>query len=202
MLRRPLPLNRLRQLRERPQPQQLARRSSQASRASRIGRVTSKLPRRLQKYTNGLRNSPISYVVSFLILHEITALVPLWALFALFHYTTFVPITYVTEDFGGNVQSGIARFESYFRRRGWFGFGQEQATGPEPAAETQDTSHTEDILDRCKKGERKYEVLVEVALAYAMTKALLPIRIIGSVWATPWFAGVLMRIKGMMIRKP
>lgn len=31
-------------------------------------------------------------------------------------------------------------------------------------------------------------VVVEFATAYAITKALLPVRLVGSVWATPWFA--------------
>lgn len=30
--------------------------------------------------------------------------------------------------------------------------------------------------------------MVELATAYAITKALLPLRLVLSVWATPWFA--------------
>lgn len=33
--------------------------------------------------------------------------------------------------------------------------------------------------------------MVEFATAYAVTKALLPVRLVGSVWATPWFARVV-----------
>jgi hypothetical protein len=44
----------------------------------------------------------------------------------------------------------------------------------------------------------RYRVVVEVALAYALTKVLLPVRIVASVWATPWFAGVLMRLRGVV----
>lgn len=34
-------------------------------------------------------------------------------------------------------------------------------------------------------------ILVEVATAYAITKVFLPVRILCSVWATPWFARVV-----------
>lgn len=172
---------------------------------SRLDRFTAKLPRPLRKYTNGLRNAPVSHVVSFMILHEITAIVPLLGLFALFHYTNYVPITYMMDHFGTYVQSGVARFERYFRRKGWFGFGQEGETTVIIAeTDTGATSQTQagDVMEKWHSGDRKYRILVEVALAYAVTKALLPIRIIGSVWATPWFAGMLMRIKTRLTRKP
>lgn len=41
-----------------------------------------------------------------------------------------------------------------------------------------------------KFSERGTRVVVEVATAYAVTKALLPVRIMLSLWATPWFARV------------
>lgn len=178
--------------------------STEASGISRLDRLTSRLPKRLQKYTNGLRNAPVSHVVSFMILHELTAIVPLFGLFALFHYTTYVPISYMTEHFGEYVQGGVYRFEKYFKRKGWFGFGQEDSsTSPQltPGTTSQD-AHVEDAIQRWEKGEQKYKILVEVALAYAITKALLPVRIIGSVWATPWFANILVRIKSSLARRP
>ncbi|KAK5993716.1 hypothetical protein PT974_07152 [Cladobotryum mycophilum] len=169
------------------------RTQSTEARASRLDRLTSKLPRRLQKYTNGLRNAPVSHIISFLILHEITAIAPLFGLFALFHYTNHVPVTYMTDHFGEYVQSGVSRFERYFQRKGWFGFRQEDNVGHK--------SQTEEAVQRWHSGEQKYRILVEVALAYAVTKALLPIRIIGSVWATPWFAGILVKLRSSLSRK-
>ncbi|KAG6002204.1 hypothetical protein E4U21_003335 [Claviceps maximensis] len=159
----------------------------QSSQASRIDRITARLPRRLQKYTDGLRNAPVSHIVSFLILHELTAIVPLFLLFTLFHYTTFVPVAYISAHFGNYLQAGITRFERYFSRKGWFGF--------QPEDVEKDLSNGVDALGKWDSGERKYRILVEVALAYAITKALLPVRIVGSVWATPWFAGVLIKLR-------
>jgi len=39
-------------------------------------------------------------------------------------------------------------------------------------------------------GEGGVRIVVEFATAYAITKALLPLRLILSVWATPWFARI------------
>lgn len=172
--------------------------------SSRIDRFTSKLPRRLQKYTTGLRNAPVSHVVSFLILHEITAIVPLFALLGVFHYTDYVPVSWMTEHFGTYVQGGVARFERYFARKGWFGFSRDDLDSDPSSsvgARSGSKEQTDEAMTRFQSGDQKYRILVEVALAYAVTKALLPVRIIFSVWATPWFAGTLMRVRGALSRK-
>ena len=178
--------------------------SRDPSRAARLDRIISRLPRPLQKYTNRLRDAPLSHVVSFLILHECTAIIPLFGLVGVFHYTNFVPVSYITEHFGEYVQSGVARFERYFTRKGWFGFGQDkQGTSAPTARDAEDARvHTEEVMERWNGGEAKYKILGEVALAYAVTKALLPVRIIGSVWATPWFARILVGARKALFRRP
>ncbi|CEJ89761.1 hypothetical protein VHEMI05586 [[Torrubiella] hemipterigena] len=175
--------------------------STQSSQASRIDRITARLPRPLRKYTTGLRNAPLSHVVSFLILHELTAILPLFGLFALFHYTSIAPIEYMTQHFGEYVQSGVSRFEKYFKKKEWFGFTKEDSTISKQETGNTTGAQTDDVLQKIATGDAKYTVLMEVALAYAITKALLPIRIIGSVWATPWFAKGLLRAKALITRK-
>lgn len=97
------------------------------------------------------------------------------------------------ENYGGSVREGVGRFERYFQRKGWFGFGAEDslegagAGGDEVA-----------VMDRWENPDGKYKIVVEVGLAYAITKALLPVRILASVWATPWFAGLLARVRGVL----
>ncbi|KAJ3490455.1 hypothetical protein NLG97_g5779 [Lecanicillium saksenae] len=174
--------------------------SESASRASKIDRITSKLPRRLQKYTQGLRNAPVSHVVSFLILHELTAIIPLVGLFALFHYTTYVPLTYVTEHFGSYVEAGVSRFEKYFSRKGWFGF-EKRASAEDGKAVEEKPEQPQDALSKWQTGDPKYKILVEVSLAYAITKALIPLRIVASAWATPWFAGVLIGLRKVVFKR-
>ena len=164
----------------------------QSSQAARVDKITSKLPKSLQKYTNGLRNAPVSHIIAFMILHELTAIVPLLALFGIFHYTDYVPISYVTDHFGESVQNGVKRYERYFARKGWFGFEKEDL---EKAKGKDEKLSDAEVMDKWNTGEAKYKVVVEVALAYAITKALLPLRIIGSVWATPWFAGWMGKVR-------
>lgn len=159
-----------------------------------MDRISARLPRPLRKYTDGLRNAPLSHVIAFLILHELTAIIPLVGLVALFHYTTLAPVNYMTEHFGAYVQSGVSRFEKYFKRKGWFGFEKEEK-GDDTAVPSSDHHSTDEVLQKVAGHDAKYKVLMDVALAYAITKALLPVRIIGSVWAAPWFARILLRTK-------
>ncbi|TDZ19240.1 Uncharacterized protein Cob_v007646 [Colletotrichum orbiculare MAFF 240422] len=191
-------------------------------------KILDRVPSRFQKYTSGLRKAPLSHIVAFLILHEITAIVPLLGLFGLFHYTNFLPLEYVTGHWAGYVRDGVGKAERYFSRKGWFGFGAEDrgtmtgeldATGCESeeverkwskeegavtgsvrhtsARPTDETAkNTQDLLEKWQQ-DGKYEVVVEVAIAWGITKALLPARILVSVWGTPWFAGVMGRARGL-----
>ncbi|KKY37011.1 putative mitochondrial seryl-trna synthetase [Diaporthe ampelina] len=169
-----------------------AARSKQQSRADRI---LSRLPRGMQGYAGRLRSAPLSHVVAFLVLHELTAVVPLLGLFGLFHYggASAAPIGYMMEHYGGYVRDGTARFERYFTRKGWFGFGQDD--GVEAARGVKGDDGDAAVMSRWQGSDEKYRIVVEVALAYAITKALLPARIVVSLWATPWFAGLMGRMR-------
>lgn len=78
----------------------------------------------------------------------------------------------------------MEKFGRYFRRKGWFGFSKEE----------EDTGNS-------RTSGTGARILVEVATAYAITKVLLPARIILSVWATPWFARVFIGKIGGGIRR-
>jgi len=166
----------------------------------RLERILSRLPRPLQRYTSCLRNAPVTHVAAFLILHEITAILPLFGLFGLFHfYPDHIPLGYLVSHWGGYVAEGVGRFERWFRRRGWFGF---EKTEPGKNGVVLETGEGEEQrLRELWERDRRYRAVVEIALAYAVTKVLLPVRIGVSLWATPWFAGVMMRIKGLFARK-
>lgn len=62
----------------------------------RAERVLNRVPKPFRKYTDGLRNAPVSHIVAFLTLHEITAIVPLVGLASLFHYTQWLPTVLVS----------------------------------------------------------------------------------------------------------
>lgn len=88
---------------------------------SRIDRVNRRLPRFLHKYTSALANAPLSHITSFLILHELTAIIPLFGLAGYFHYTHWLPPWFAE---GAWVLNGVERFGRYFRRKGWIRSGE------------------------------------------------------------------------------
>ncbi|TKA38269.1 hypothetical protein B0A54_09209 [Friedmanniomyces endolithicus] len=139
---------------------------------SRIARLEARLPRFLHRFTVPLRNAPVSHITAFLVLHELTAIVPLFGLAALFHYSNWLP-PFISE--GRWVTEGTERFGRYFRRKGWIS----EAEGDEVIGGGGQWWGT---------GEGGVRIVVEFATAYAITKALLPLRLVLSAWATPWFA--------------
>lgn len=158
---------------------------------SRVDRVLNRLPKFLHPWTNGLRAAPGSNVVAFLILHELTAIVPLVGLAGLFHYTNWLP-RYWTE--ARYISDGTEKFGRYFARKGWFGFERTEHAPVEVKEGVQHVGREEEIKETEERwGVRRESsrILVEVATAYAITKVFLPARIVASVWATPWFARVV-----------
>lgn len=85
---------------------------------SRLTRITSRLPRFLQRYTTPLISAPLTHISAFLLLHELTAIVPLFALAGIFHYTQWLP-PYISE--GKWISNGVEMFGNYFRKKGWLG---------------------------------------------------------------------------------
>src|SRR5436190_19801854 len=74
------------------------------------------VPKLLQKYTAALRNTPVSHITSFLLLHEITAVAPLFAFATYFHYSNWLP-SYIAD--WKWVSDGVEKFGRYFRKKGW-----------------------------------------------------------------------------------
>ncbi|KAL8831744.1 MAG: hypothetical protein Q9191_000672 [Dirinaria sp. TL-2023a] len=117
---------------------------------SRVESVNSKLPQFLRGYTKPLISAPLTHISAFLILHEVTAVVPILGFAAIFHYTNWLP-AYISE--WKWVSEGIQKFGSYARKKGWLG-----------NEETRNFRWWE-------KGEGGLKVVVEFATAYAITKA-------------------------------
>ena len=86
--------------------------------ARRFARFQARLPKFVQRYTIPLVDAPVTHISSFLILHEITAVVPLFALAGTFHYTGWVP-TLLGE--GKWLADNMERVGKYFRKKGWLG---------------------------------------------------------------------------------
>ncbi|RPA86992.1 hypothetical protein BJ508DRAFT_357465 [Ascobolus immersus RN42] len=128
----------------------------------------SRLPPSLQRYAAALRTAPVTHITSFLILHELTAIIPLFSL------TYFLHVS----GFGGTVlgwfpEERVARMKGYLVKKrdrdgwGWLGDIEGEEGG--------------------KGGKGGW--VVEILASYALVKAAIPARIAVSLWATPWFAG-------------
>ncbi|KAG9245413.1 mitochondrial seryl-tRNA synthetase [Calycina marina] len=183
--------------------------TKESRRRAQIGRLLSRLPRFLQPYTSTLRTAPTSSIISFLILHEITAVVPLLGLASLFHFGGYLPESWTEARY---IREGVEKFGRYFGRKGWFGF-TPASTGGEAKvavvggevrqgdAEELKSEWIEQVGSRWGVSEGSGRILVEFATAYAITKVFLPARILVSVWATPWFARVVLSKLGGGFRR-
>ncbi|KAJ5689304.1 hypothetical protein N7462_003696 [Penicillium macrosclerotiorum] len=162
-----------------PRPAQTASTDAQ----SRLRRFNDRLPRFLQSYTTPLLGAPVTHVTSFLILHEITAVVPLFGLVAAFHYGGWMPDLSSESGEGNAFDEGVKRFGRWLRKKGW-------------VDESDVTIVAEHEMIGVSQGGHKegagVRLVLEFATAYAITKALLPVRLATSVWATPWFARTIL----------
>lgn len=81
-----------------------------------LRRIHAKVPSFLHPYTAKLVNAPVTHLTSFLILHEITAIVPLFGLATIFHFSDWIPTSFRQSEW---VTDGIGKYGHWFRRRGW-----------------------------------------------------------------------------------
>ncbi|KAL4923736.1 uncharacterized protein BDV17DRAFT_232641 [Aspergillus undulatus] len=158
---------------------------------SRLHRFNDRLPSFLRAYTTPLLSAPTTHITSFLILHEITAIVPLFGLVAAFHYGGWLP------DFTSysGFDADVTRLTRWLRKKGWVG---ESVEIEDVTAAGTGTMETATATEAEKKGVR---LVLEFATAYAATKAFLPVRIVASVWATPWFARAILGPVGKGVRR-
>ncbi|KAH3689010.1 hypothetical protein WICPIJ_000009 [Wickerhamomyces pijperi] len=124
-------------------------------------KIIQSLPKPLQKYAQKLSTSPVSHITSFLILHELSAIIPFIALWYVFHEFQFLPTSL-------EIPLWVVTQGEKFAK----------------AVIGESTLNGFDLVERSK-------LLVEGASAYGVVKVLLPIRILGSVLCTPWFARVI-----------
>ncbi|RMZ86493.1 hypothetical protein DV736_g6280, partial [Chaetothyriales sp. CBS 134916] len=132
---------------------QQATKSDPTSKPARLDKIRQKLdwwiaksPRVFRPTLRVIRDAPASYTISFLILHELTAIIPLAGLTLGFHYFRWLP--------------------SYFAEGKWAVMS----------------------VEKLGRGQEAVRWLIEVATAYTIVKALMPLRLLVSAWAAPAFA--------------
>ena len=79
------------------------------------------------------------------------------------------------------MKAGVEKFGRYMRRKGWIDDG-------EVMGEDAKKGRLGSAGKWWGRGEGGVSIVVELATAYAVTKVLLPVRLVFSVWATPAFA--------------
>ncbi|RAK94240.1 hypothetical protein BO79DRAFT_2025 [Aspergillus costaricaensis CBS 115574] len=153
---------------------------------SRLHRLNDRLPASVRPYTTPLLGAPATHITSFLILHEITAVISLFGLVAAFHYNNgLLPDMSSNQLFEEQTQ----KFGRWLRKKGWV-----EEVDVDTVAEEYggDGAHHHGEAERSAlsvQGEREgVRLILEFATAYLITKALMPARIVVSVWATPWFS--------------
>ncbi|KAJ5649707.1 uncharacterized protein N7484_003430 [Penicillium longicatenatum] len=149
---------------------------------SRLRQFNDRLPRFLRTFTTPLLGAPVTHVTSFLILHEITAIVPLFGLVAAFHYGNWMPDLASGSGENNALDEGVARFGRWLRKNDWV----------DESDVSVFTEHEATASGATVKERAGVRLILEFATAYAITKALLPVRIAASAWATPWFARVVL----------
>lgn len=164
----------------------------------RIDRWIAQLPRFAQPPLVALRTAPTSYVVSFAILHELTAIVPLIGLIGLFHYTRWLPAWFAEGDM---ISSAIEKMGRYFRKKGWI--------DPDDEAEVErrvkegNARMFEEQRQAASKAWNRREnasrLLVETATAWAVVKVLLVPRVILSAFWAPGFARLVVVPVGRVV---
>ncbi|KAI1099595.1 hypothetical protein F4804DRAFT_345384 [Jackrogersella minutella] len=96
-----------------------------------LARTARFVPERLHPYLQRLRSAPLSHVAAFLVLHEATAVLPLFGLAYLFHSMDWVPTAWVFGPWAVWAEEGLARYMRWFRKKGWFGLSEEEDGGRE-----------------------------------------------------------------------
>lgn len=166
-------------------PREAPKLDGQAATRSRFGKLIDRTPRILRPTLTGLRDAPVSHITAFFVLHEITAVVPLFGLAGAFHYWHWLP-PYFAE--GAWVSAGVEKFGRYARRKGWISEKDEERVEEQTKRGNAKEIEERKISKVFNRGEETTRWIVEFATAYAIVKALIPLRIVVSVWASPWFA--------------
>ncbi|KAI1266538.1 hypothetical protein F5Y18DRAFT_360512 [Xylariaceae sp. FL1019] len=79
------------------------------------------IPTRLKSALAQLRSAPVSHIVAFLILHEITAILPIFGLTYFFYKMDWVPTSWVLGPWAAWAEDGVKKYVPYFRKKSWYG---------------------------------------------------------------------------------
>ncbi|KAK9473230.1 uncharacterized protein V1510DRAFT_363948 [Dipodascopsis tothii] len=128
--------------------------ADKSAQAARAARLIARLPPRLQEYAKSFVEAPAAHAFSLFLLHEVTAVVPLFGLLYVFRALDWVP-PFSDELLG----LGRTVFAKMVADNHWAEEGTAEAA----------------------------KLVLQGATAYTIVKILLPVRLVLSIWLTPWF---------------
>ncbi|ETN44532.1 uncharacterized protein HMPREF1541_10202 [Cyphellophora europaea CBS 101466] len=165
-----------------------------------LDRWIERSPAFAQKPLIALRHAPASYIISFAVLHELTAVVPLVALFCGFHYFRWLPPWFAEGEWA---IEAVEKMGKWFRKRGWIdakeeAYVEEQTKAGNARLFEKQRRRASEIWN---EGEGRGRILIEVATAYTIVKFLVPVRVVLSAFWAPWFANSVLLPTGRVIKR-
>lgn len=122
--------------------------------------ILSKVPRILRPWTTQFIHAPVSHVTAFLILHELTAIVPLVGIWYVLHSYHDLLMVSSLDLPGWAIEKGTKIIDLAMVSFDWGDYSLNE----------------------------KLQVIMEGAYAYVIVKALFPVRLAFSLFGMPWFA--------------
>jgi hypothetical protein len=146
-----------------------------------------------RRHAHRFREAPASYITSLAILHELTAILPFPIIYYALDVTGFkLPLPEKARE------EGEAFALRLIKRYGW------GSSTPETDTNNEQTTASDTMLLRGAEGglvDATSQVFINLAITYAIVKALMPVRIALSVAMTPWFARTVVDPALAMIRR-
>lgn len=122
--------------------------------------ILSKVPRFLRPWTTQFIHAPVSHVTAFLVLHELTAIVPLVGIWYLLHSYHDLLMVSSLDLPAWAIEKGTKIIDLAMTSFDWGNYSLNE----------------------------KVQVIMEGAYAYVIVKALFPVRLAFSLLGMPWFA--------------
>ncbi|KAI1171953.1 hypothetical protein F4777DRAFT_27174 [Nemania sp. FL0916] len=82
-----------------------------------LNRVSRFLPSRLRASLAELRSAPVSHITAFMILHEVTAILPIFILGYTFHVMDWTPTSWVLGPWAAWAEDGLKKYAPVFQRQ-------------------------------------------------------------------------------------
>ncbi len=162
--------------------------SNKNNKPSREEIIIKKIPKGLQKYFQSFLKSPISHTTSFLILHELSAIIPLFSLWYIFYKYNFLPFELsnsIIERGTDYIASILSTINQGSTPNDIESLNMTETSSSSSLSSFSLYKHFQWIHDLSLS--EKSNLIISGAYSYTIIKLLLPIRAFLSLLFAPWF---------------